>query len=77
MNAESALRAQPVGNDGSDENRSEKPPTAGGLDGMVTTTGILTFTATGTTDTPPNNFDDIAGAIATRWTGLGEPTTMR
>jgi HK97 family phage major capsid protein len=42
---------------------------------MLTTSGILTFAATGTTASPPNNFDDIAGAIAALRTGpaLAEP----
>lgn len=44
-------------------------PTSGGLNGMVTTPGILTLAATGGTATPPNNFDDIAGAIARLRTG--------
>ena len=34
------------------------------LSGMTTTTGILTLAATGTTASPPNNWDDIAGGIA-------------
>ena len=49
------------------------------LSGMTTTTGILTFAATGTTLTPqPNNFDDIAGAIAALRTGpaLAEPDLL-
>ena len=40
-------------------------PGSGGLNGMTTTPGILTFAASGTTGANPNNFDDIAGAIAT------------
>jgi HK97 family phage major capsid protein len=48
------------------------------LSGMTTTTGILTFAATGTTASPPNNFDDIAGAIAALRTGpaLAEPDLL-
>jgi HK97 family phage major capsid protein len=48
------------------------------LSGMVNTTGILTFTATGTTASPPNNFDDVAGAIAALRTGpaLAEPDLL-
>jgi HK97 family phage major capsid protein len=47
---------------------------------MVTTPGILTLAATGitTTTTNPNNFDDIAGAIAKLRTGpaLCEPNLL-
>jgi HK97 family phage major capsid protein len=55
--------------------------TAGGtteLSGMTTTPGILTFAATGTTASPPNNFDDVAGAIAAIRTGpaLGTPDLL-
>ena len=53
-------------------------PTAGGLNGMTTTSGILTYAAIGTTLNPPNNFDDIAGAIAALRTGpaLAEPNWL-
>jgi len=44
-------------------------PTAGGLNGMTTTANILVLSATGTTANPPNNFDDVAGAIAMLRTG--------
>ena len=44
-------------------------PTAGGLNGMTTTSGILTLTATGSASVPPNHWDDIAGAIAKLRTG--------
>jgi HK97 family phage major capsid protein len=54
--------------------------TGGGtqLDGMTTTTGILTFAATGSAGANPNNFDDIAGAIAALRTGpaLAEPDLL-
>jgi HK97 family phage major capsid protein len=45
--------------------------TGGGteLNGMTTTSGILTLTATGSTATPPNNWDDIAAGIAALRTG--------
>jgi HK97 family phage major capsid protein len=50
-------------------------PASGGLNGMTTTTGILSLAATGTTTSPPNNWDDIAGGIALLRTGpaLAEP----
>jgi hypothetical protein len=44
-------------------------PTAGGLNGLTTTAGILTLAATGGTATPANNWDDVAGAIALLRTG--------
>lgn len=44
-------------------------PAAGGLNSLTKTPGILTMAATGTTASPPNNFDDIAGAIAALRTG--------
>jgi HK97 family phage major capsid protein len=48
------------------------------LAGMTTTTGILTLAATGTTASPPNNWDDIAGGIALLRTGpaLAEPDLL-
>jgi HK97 family phage major capsid protein len=53
-------------------------PTSGGLSGLTTTAGILTYTATGTTASPPNNFDDISAAIAAVRTGpaLGTPDLL-
>jgi HK97 family phage major capsid protein len=44
-------------------------PAAGGLNGLTTTAGILTLAATGGAATPPNNWDDVAGAIALLRTG--------
>jgi HK97 family phage major capsid protein len=49
-------------------------PTAGGLNSLTKTAGILTFAATGSTATPPNNFDDIAGGIARLRTGAALAT---
>jgi len=48
------------------------------LSGMTTTAGILTLAATGTTASPPNNWDDIAGGIALLRTGpaLAEPDLL-
>jgi hypothetical protein len=53
-------------------------PASGGLNGMLYTTGIVVFNATGTTASPPNNFDDVAGAIAALRTGpaLAEPDLL-
>ena len=39
------------------------------LSGLTSASGILTLAATGSTATPPNSFDDIAGAIALLRTG--------
>jgi HK97 family phage major capsid protein len=44
-------------------------PAAGGLDGLLKAPGILTFAATGGGGPNPENFSDIAGAIATMRTG--------
>jgi HK97 family phage major capsid protein len=44
-------------------------PAAGGLNSLTKTPGILTLAGTGTAASPPNNFDDIAGAIAALRTG--------
>jgi HK97 family phage major capsid protein len=48
------------------------------LSGMTTTPGILSMAATGTTASPPNNYDDVAGAIAALRTGpaLAEPDLL-
>jgi HK97 family phage major capsid protein len=50
-------------------------PTAGGLNSLTKTAGILTFTATGGGGPSPEYFTDLAGAIATLRTGpaLAEP----
>jgi HK97 family phage major capsid protein len=44
-------------------------PAAGGLNSLTKTPGILTLAATGSTASPPNNFDDIAAGIAALRTG--------
>jgi HK97 family phage major capsid protein len=53
-------------------------PADGGLNGLTTTTGILTLAAAGSTATPVNNFDDIAAGIAALRTGpaLAEPDLL-
>jgi HK97 family phage major capsid protein len=50
----------------------------GQVNGLTSNANILTFAASGTTGTNPNNFDDIAGAIATLRTGpaLAEPDLL-
>jgi hypothetical protein len=50
-------------------------PTAGGLNSLTKTAGILTFAATGGGGPSPEYFTDLAGAIATLRTGpaLAEP----
>ena len=44
-------------------------PTAGGLNSLTKTAGILSLAATGGASTPVNHWDDIAGAIAKLRTG--------
>lgn len=53
-------------------------PTAGGLNSLTKTAGILTLAATGGASTPVNHWDDIAGAIALLRTGpaLASPDLM-